>query len=73
MTTKKKWLKSKMHFVSEMESFALFHNAKVLNKKAACLLTVSDSLCTNEHLSTEERQTSFNEMITLALESAIRL
>ena len=50
----------------EMESFALFHNAKVLNKKAACLLTVSDSLCTNEHLSTEERQTSFNEMITLA-------
>ena len=57
----------------EMESFALFHNAKVLNKKAACLLTVSDSLCTNEHLSTEERQTSFNEMITLALESAIRL
>ena len=57
----------------EMESFALFHNAKVLNKKAACLLTVSDSLCTNEHLSTEERHTSFNEMITLALESAIRL
>ena len=56
-----------------MESFALFHNAKVLNKKAACLLTVSDSLCTNEHLSTEERHTSFNEMITLALESAIRL
>ena len=57
----------------EMESFALFHNAKVLNKKAACLLTVSDSLCTNEHLSADERQTSFNEMITLALESAIRL
>lgn len=57
----------------EMESFALFHNAKVLNKKAACLLTVSDSLCTNEHLSAKERQTSFNEMITLALESVIRL
>ena len=57
----------------EMDSFALFHNAKVLNKKAACLLTVSDSLCTNEHLSADERQTSFNEMITLALESAIRL
>lgn len=57
----------------EMESFALFHNAKVLSKKAACLLTVSDSLCTNEHLSAEERQTSFNEMITLALESVIRL
>ena len=57
----------------EMESFALFHNAKVLNKKAACLLTVSDSLITDEHLSAEERQTSFNNMITLALESVIRL
>lgn len=57
----------------EMESFALFHNAKVLNKKGACLLTVSDSLITDEHLSAEERQTSFNNMITLALESVIRL
>ena len=32
----------------EMESFALFHNAKVLGKKAACLLTVSDNLETKE-------------------------
>ncbi len=29
----------------EMESFALFHNAKVLGKRAACLLTISDSFC----------------------------
>ena len=27
----------------EMESFALFHNANVLGKKAACILTISDS------------------------------
>jgi len=31
----------------EMESFALFANAKALKKRAACLLTVSDSLVTH--------------------------
>ncbi|MDD2435604.1 MAG: purine-nucleoside phosphorylase [Bacilli bacterium] len=53
----------------EMESFALFHNAKQLNKQAACLLTVSDSLVTKEMTSSEERQSSFTSMIELALES----
>ena len=53
----------------EMESFALFHNAKVLGKKAACLLTISDSLVTHEETTSEERQNSFNEMIELALNS----
>lgn len=57
----------------EMESFALFHNANVLNKKAACLLTISNSLITNEETTSEERQNSFNDMILLALESIIKL
>ena len=57
----------------EMESFALFENAKALNKKAACLLTISDTLVTHEETTAEERQTSFNKMITIALESAIKL
>lgn len=57
----------------EMESFALFHNANVLKKKAACLLTVSNSLITNEETTSEERQNSFNDMILLALESIIKL
>ncbi|MGN1406283.1 MAG: purine-nucleoside phosphorylase [Erysipelotrichaceae bacterium] len=57
----------------EMESFALFENARALNKKAACLLTISDSLITHEETTAEERQTSFNKMITIALESAIKL
>ena len=57
----------------EMESFALFHNAKALGKKAACLLTISDSFVTKEEMSSEERQNSLNEMITLALETAIKL
>jgi len=53
----------------EMESFALFHNANVLNKKAACILTISDSLVTKEETTSEERQNSFNKMIELALKS----
>lgn len=54
----------------EMESFALFANARYLNKKAACVLTVSDSLVTNEVTTSEERQNSFNRMMEIALEAA---
>ena len=58
--------------VAEMESFALFRNAKVLGKKAACILTVSDSLVTNEVTTAEERQTAFTNMMKIALETAIK-
>lgn len=54
----------------EMESFALFHNAKELGKKAACLLTISDSFVKNSETSSLERQTSFNQMMKIALELA---
>lgn len=54
----------------EMESFALFHNANVLGKKAACLLTISDSFTKPEITTAEERQTSFNQMMLIALEMA---
>ena len=57
----------------EMESFALFSNAKVLGKNAACLLTVSDNFETNEKISSTERQNALNKMITLALESTLEL
>ena len=53
----------------EMETFALFHNAKVLNKNATCILTISDSLVTKKQTTSEERELSFNQMIELALES----
>ena len=52
----------------EMESFALFHNAKVLGKNAACLLTISDSFVTGEVTSSEEREKSFEGMMQIALE-----
>lgn len=57
----------------EMESFGLFHNANVLNKKAACILTVSDSLVENEELTADERRTSMTNMIKLALETTLKM
>ena len=68
-----KLVKEKDCVAVEMESFALFHNAKNLNKKAACLLTISDSLVTNEVTTAEERQNSFTNMMKIALETAIKL
>lgn len=56
----------------EMESFALFHNANMLGRRAACLLTISDSFCEQNEISSAERETSLTVMIELALESAIR-
>ena len=57
----------------EMESFALFYTANHLGKHAACLATVSDSAYRKRELTPEERERSMNGMITLALESAIKL
>ncbi|MDD2489860.1 MAG: purine-nucleoside phosphorylase [Bacilli bacterium] len=53
----------------EMETFALFHNAKVLSKEAACILTVSDSLVTKEEISAKARENNFITMIELVLKS----
>lgn len=51
----------------EMESFALFHNANVTGKNAACLITISDSFVTAEETTPEQRQTSFTNMMKIAL------
>ena len=53
----------------EMESFALFANAKALNRKAACLLTVSDSLVNHEETTSEQREKAFTNMMEIALNS----
>lgn len=58
---------------SEMEAFALFFTAKELNKKAACLVTVADSNYKKASITVEQRQEALNDMIKLALESAIKL
>lgn len=61
-----------MEFLStEMEAFGLFYIAKKLGKEASCLMTVVDSLYDKRSLSSEDREKSLNDMITLALESII--
>jgi len=51
----------------EMESFALFHNAKVTGKKAACLVTISDMLEGGQATTAKEREQSFTRMMEIAL------
>ena len=55
----------------EMEAFGLFYIAKKLEKEASCLMTVVDSLYDKRNLTSEERQTSLDNMIEMALESII--
>ena len=58
---------------AEMEAFALFYVAKILNKKAACLMSVVDSKYIKDIATPEERQTGLNNMIKLALDSSLKL
>ena len=57
----------------EMEAAALYLNAAKLGKNALAICTISDSLVTGEATSSEQRQTAFNDMMVLALETAIRV
>lgn len=54
----------------EMETAALYLNAMRAKKNALTICTISDSLVTGEELSSAERETTFVEMIKLALEIA---
>lgn len=54
----------------EMESAGLYFNAARAHKKALAMFTISDHLYTGEALSAEERQTSFRDMMEVALELA---
>ncbi|MBU7593164.1 purine-nucleoside phosphorylase [Metabacillus halosaccharovorans] len=56
----------------EMESAALYTLASKYNRKALSVLTVSDHILTGEETTSEERQTTFNDMIIVALEAAIK-
>lgn len=57
----------------EMESYALFVNAKILNKEAAVILTVSDNLITKKEISSIEREKSTVTMIQLVLDAIQKL
>ena len=57
----------------EMEAAALYINAAYLGKKALCICTISDHLYKSQELSPEERQTGFNDMIQIALDTAVKM
>ena len=55
----------------EMESFALFANAMVTHKNAACILTISDSFVSREETTSEQREKNFIDMMRIALNAAV--
>ncbi|HLR09502.1 MAG TPA: purine-nucleoside phosphorylase [Bacillota bacterium] len=55
----------------EMETTALYTLAAKFGRQALSILTVSDHVLTGEETTAEERQTTFNEMMEIALETAI--
>ena len=57
--------------VSEMEGAILYCISKHLNKKAACILTVVDSMYEKVELSSIEREQALDQMITVALDTVI--
>ncbi|WP_314320607.1 purine-nucleoside phosphorylase [Fusobacterium pseudoperiodonticum] len=67
----KKWAEFGVLAV-EMETAALYTLASKYKAKALSILTISDSLVSPEITSSEEREKTFNEMIELALETAIK-
>ena len=54
----------------EMEAAALYSNAAAAGVNALCILTISDSAVTGEATTAEERQTTFTNMMEVALELA---
>ncbi|MBC5638201.1 purine-nucleoside phosphorylase [Ornithinibacillus sp. BX22] len=56
----------------EMETTALYTLAAKYDRQALSVLTVSDHIITGEETTAEERQTTFNEMMEIALEAAIK-
>ena len=58
---------------AEMEAAALYCNAAYTGKRALALLTISDSVVTGEELPAEDRQTTFTQMMEIALNVAVEM
>ncbi|MFC6464555.1 purine-nucleoside phosphorylase [Marinilactibacillus sp. GCM10026970] len=56
----------------EMEAAGLYLLAAKYNKKALALLTISDHLITGEETTSEERERTFDDMMVIALETALK-
>ncbi|MDD3393568.1 MAG: purine-nucleoside phosphorylase [Anaerotignum sp.] len=68
----KNWTKMGILCV-EMEAAALYLNAARLGKRALALVTISDKPLTGEETTAEERQTTFTQMMEIALETAVKM
>lgn len=71
-TATEKWARMGVMAI-EMEAAALYMNAAKLKKNALAICTISDHILTGEELSADERQTSFGQMMEIALDTAISL
>ena len=59
------------YLATEMEAFGLFYMASKFKREATCLLTVVDSFYDKNSLTSEEREKSLDQMITLALDAVL--
>ena len=57
----------------EMEAAGLYMNAAAAGKKALCITTVSDAPLRGLSTTSEQRQSSFTQMMEIALDTAIEL
>ncbi len=71
-TVNDKWARMGVLAV-EMEAAALYMNAAYAKKNALAICTISDNIMTGEALNSDARQSSFTEMMEIALETAVRL
>lgn len=56
---------------TEMEAAALYTVAAKHQKKALAILTISDHILTGEETTSEERERTFDDMMNIALETAL--
>lgn len=70
-SSNEKWIEMGIKCV-EMETAALYMNAARAHKNALSILTISDNIITGEQTTAAQRQTSFTDMVEIALETAIK-
>ena len=56
----------------EMEAFAIYTNAKKLNKNGLAIATISDNIVTRDNMPPVDRQTKLVDMVKIALETAVK-
>ncbi len=65
-------IKNQGFLAVEMETLALYANAKLANKKALSILTVSDKPITKDALTSFQRQETVDEMVEIALDVILK-